>query len=63
MREALRAHPLVTVLDLPGYLASLPGGEMDPTLRPDQVHFSPEGATTVANGWLGPALLKLVPGH
>ena len=61
VREALAGDPMVTVLDLPAYLASLPGGEMDAILRPDHVHFTTEGATTVATDWLGPELLKLVP--
>ena len=61
VREVLAADPLVTVLDLPGFLATRPGGEMDATVRPDGVHFTPEAAATIANEWLGPELLKLVP--
>jgi hypothetical protein len=49
----------VPVVDLAGYLQSLPGGEMDPALRPDGVHFTPETAVEVA-AWLGPELLAAV---
>lgn len=45
------------VVDLAGYLASLPGGEMDPRLRPDGVHFETETAQEVAS-WLGPELMR-----
>jgi peptidoglycan/LPS O-acetylase OafA/YrhL len=43
----------VRVVDLAGYLRSLPGGEMDARLRPDGVHFTRETATEVATQWLG----------
>lgn len=46
----------VRVVDLAGYLARLPGGEMDPSLRPDGVHFSETTALKVAE-WLGPAII------
>jgi len=49
----------VPVVDLAGYLQSLLGGEMDPALRPDGVHFTPETAVEVA-AWLGPELLATV---
>ncbi len=49
----------VVAVDLAGYLRSLPGGEMDPELRPDGVHFTGETATEVAD-WLGPAVLAAV---
>ncbi|HET9611266.1 MAG TPA: acyltransferase [Acidimicrobiales bacterium] len=49
----------VAIVDLAGYLQRLPGGEMDPALRPDGVHFSPESAVDVA-AWLGPELVAAV---
>ncbi|HEX6423462.1 MAG TPA: hypothetical protein VFZ79_08285, partial [Acidimicrobiales bacterium] len=52
----------VAVVDLAGYVQSLPGGEMDPALRPDGVHFTPETAAEVA-AWLGPELLAAVAGE
>jgi lysophospholipase L1-like esterase len=60
VREAAATHPMVTVLDLPGYLAQLPGGEMDATVRLDGMHFSPESAATIADDWLGPELKKIL---
>jgi hypothetical protein len=56
--EQAKPRPAVKVLDLQGYLASLPAGEMDPHLRPDGVHFTKDGATEVATAWLGPAIVK-----
>ena len=45
--------------DLAAWMRTLPGGELDPNIRPDGVHFSKPGAVEVA-GWLGPELLGLV---
>jgi hypothetical protein len=49
----------VAVVDLARYLQRLPGGEMDPAMRPDGVHFTPATAVEVA-AWLGPELLAAV---
>ncbi len=49
----------VVTIDLGEHLRSLPGGEMDPRLRPDGVHFTAEAATEVAD-WLGPEVLTAV---
>ncbi|MEY2570999.1 MAG: hypothetical protein QOE63_1349, partial [Acidimicrobiaceae bacterium] len=54
--EVAAARRGVQIVDLAGYLASLPGGEMDPTLRPDGVHFTDVTAVQVA-AWLGPAVV------
>jgi peptidoglycan/LPS O-acetylase OafA/YrhL len=60
VREVAARHPGdVHVLDLQAYLQSLPGGEMDPSVRPDGVHFTTPSARTVTEAWLGPALLDL----
>jgi peptidoglycan/LPS O-acetylase OafA/YrhL len=56
IREIADEREGAVVVDLQGYLASLPGGEMDPRLRPDGVHFENETAQEVAN-WLGPQLM------
>ncbi len=59
VREVAAEHPnRVGTIDLPGYLASLPGGEMDATMRPDLIHLSPEAAVEVAAAWLGPEILR-----
>ncbi|MGY6499527.1 MAG: DUF459 domain-containing protein [Acidimicrobiales bacterium] len=58
---ALDPVPGVVTLDLAGHLQALPGGEFDPSLRPDGVHFSAEGSYLVAE-WLGPSLVE-ASGH
>jgi peptidoglycan/LPS O-acetylase OafA/YrhL len=51
IRKVDAARPEMVVVDLAAHLRSLPGGEMDPDLRPDGVHFSEEASKTLA-GWL-----------
>jgi len=57
--ETVRDDPTVRVIDLAGYTDGLPGGALDPSFRPDGVHFTPESAAVVAD-WLGPQLEALV---
>jgi hypothetical protein len=49
----------VRVVDLAGYMRSLPGGEMDPSYRGDGVHFGRRSAQKVARDWLGSELLRV----
>ncbi|HEX4906820.1 MAG TPA: hypothetical protein VFU93_15305, partial [Acidimicrobiales bacterium] len=56
------AREEMVVLDLRGYLRSLPGDEMDRTLRPDGVHFSEEASADLVD-WLAPAIIDLVRGR
>lgn len=49
----------VVLLDLAGWLRDQPGGEMDPTLRPDGIHFSTDVAEAVAETWLGPEIERV----
>jgi peptidoglycan/LPS O-acetylase OafA/YrhL len=58
LRVAAATHPNVTVVDLAGWLAGQPGGEMDARLRPDGVHFAPTVAPEVG-AWLGPQLVAV----
>lgn len=53
------ARDEMVVLDLVGYLRSLPGNEMDARLRPDGVHFS-ESASVDLVDWLAPAIIEAV---
>ena len=53
------ARPEMVELDLVAHLRSLPGGEMDPALRPDGEHFSEEASADLA-GWLAPEIIRLV---
>jgi peptidoglycan/LPS O-acetylase OafA/YrhL len=57
IRQIVNEREGAVVIDLQGYLASLPGGEMDERLRPDGVHFENETAVEVAD-WLGPELMQ-----
>jgi len=60
VRGVAERHPGdVHVLDLQAYLQSTTGGEMDPAIRPDAVHFTDASAEQVMQDWLGPALLEL----
>jgi peptidoglycan/LPS O-acetylase OafA/YrhL len=54
--EVAVEHPTLRLVDLAGYLRALPGGELDPALRPDGVHFTVESSHVVAD-WLAPAIL------
>lgn len=58
-RVADERRGAVTV-DLPAYLRRLPGGEMDPGLRPDGVHFDVAAAYEIARDWLGQAIIDAV---
>ncbi len=56
--EVANERPNLRIVDLAGFLAQSPGGELDRTMRPDGVHFTDEAALQVAN-WLGPELLSI----
>ena len=58
LRATASNHPNVSVVDLAGWLAAGPGGEMDARLRPDGVHFAPTVASEVGM-WLGPQLVAV----
>lgn len=48
------------LVDYAGHLATYPGGEMDPTMRPDGIHLSTDpdaNAIDRVGAWLGPELL------
>ena len=57
--EVAAERPALHVIDLAAWMRTLPGGELDPNIRPDGVHFSKPGAVEVAR-WLGPELLGLL---
>ena len=56
------ARDEMVVVDLAAHLRSLPGGELDPDLRPDGVHFSEESSKEIAE-WLAPLVIDLVRGR
>ena len=49
------------VIDLQGWVASQPGGELDPAKRVDGVHFT-DDYSAVIGAWLGPQLLSIARG-
>jgi hypothetical protein len=55
IREMAATRPFVVVADFPGYLDTLPGGQLAESLRPDGAHFSPVSTVEVGK-WAGPLL-------
>lgn len=49
----------VRVVDLAGYMRTLPGGEMSAAYRPDGTHLSLEGGVKLAYEWLGQEILRV----
>jgi hypothetical protein len=48
----------MTVIDLPGYLDTTPGGQLDPVMRPDGIHFELDTARKLAYDWLGDEVVR-----
>jgi peptidoglycan/LPS O-acetylase OafA/YrhL len=59
IRTVDAARPEMVVVDLAAHLRSLPGGEMDPALRPDGVHFTEKASGALA-AWLTSAITDAV---
>ena len=60
--ETLRTG-IVRVVDLAGYMRTLPDGEMDPNYRPDGTHFTLEGAGRIWTEWLGTEIVRIYREH
>jgi hypothetical protein len=59
LAEAAALRPgVATILDLQAWLASQPGGELDPAKRSDGLHFYDEYAPAIAE-WLAPQVEQL----
>jgi peptidoglycan/LPS O-acetylase OafA/YrhL/lysophospholipase L1-like esterase len=59
MREVASLRPgVVTVVEFQAWLAARPGGELDPAIREDGLHFYDSFAPTIAE-WLAPQLVDL----
>lgn len=56
LRQVARERSRVAIVDLNSHLRTLTGGEMDPVLRPDGIHFSTE-TTDVVAPWIGQAIV------
>jgi peptidoglycan/LPS O-acetylase OafA/YrhL len=55
--EVVARHPGAQVVRTRAFLEAWPGGELDPELRPDGMHFSGAGAAPFI-AWLGPELVN-----
>jgi len=59
VHEVAALRPETTaVIDLQGWLAQQPGGEMDPAKRQDGLHFWDAYVPTIG-AWLGPQIVEL----
>ncbi|MCU0311987.1 MAG: acyltransferase [Acidimicrobiales bacterium] len=60
--EAAATRPRSAVVDLAGYMAQRPQGELDLAERPDGIHWTTASSRPMGD-WLGPHLLALVRGE
>lgn len=59
LAEAVALRPgVATLVDFRSWLAARPGGEMDPAIRDDGVHFTDDFSREIGR-WLGPQLLGI----
>ena len=62
LAEAVALRPgVATLLDLQGWVAATPGGELDPAIRPDGIHFTDDFADEIAR-WMGPEVMRIARG-
>jgi len=57
VNQVAATRPHVRVLDLAGYMASRPQGELDLAERPDGIHWNDESNGILAD-WLGPQIMR-----
>lgn len=59
-RDLADRHPDdVALIDLRGFMADLPGGPLDRTLRPDGIHLTTEAAALVADEYLAAEVRRI----
>jgi peptidoglycan/LPS O-acetylase OafA/YrhL len=58
LRQVQRERPSLRVIDLAAWLRLRPGGEFDPVMRPDGVHFAEEASADIVAPWLARAILR-----
>jgi peptidoglycan/LPS O-acetylase OafA/YrhL len=58
LAEIASERPALRVVDLAGWVKRWPGGELDPELRPDGVHFDEHAAAEHVSPWLSNAILR-----
>jgi peptidoglycan/LPS O-acetylase OafA/YrhL len=59
LRDVVAGHEDMSVVDVEGWLRSMPGGETDPDLRVDGVHWSVSGSNALAE-WLVPQVFDAI---
>jgi peptidoglycan/LPS O-acetylase OafA/YrhL len=59
LRDVVAGHEGMSVIDVHGWLRGMPGGETDPDLRVDGVHWSVTGSNELAD-WLVPQVFDAV---
>ena len=59
LRDVVAGHEGMSVVDVHGWLRGMPGGETDPDLRVDGVHWSMSGSNELAD-WLVPRVFDAV---
>jgi hypothetical protein len=58
LRRVARVRPAMRIVDLARYVAAWPGGEFDPALRGDGVHFEPSTVAAYVAPWLVSAVRR-----
>jgi peptidoglycan/LPS O-acetylase OafA/YrhL len=59
LRDVVGGHDGMSIVDVHGWLHAMPGGETDPDLRVDGVHWSMAGSNALAE-WLVPQVLDAI---
>jgi hypothetical protein len=58
LRDVARVRPGMRIIDLARFVEAWPGGEFDPVLRPDGVHFEPRAVSASVAPWLVSAIRR-----
>ena len=62
IRAVQAQRPALRIIDLAAWLRSRPGGELDPSFRPDGIHFT-DASTAIVAAWLAPRILRAARGE
>jgi peptidoglycan/LPS O-acetylase OafA/YrhL len=59
LHEVQRQRPELRIIDLAHWMKIQPGGQFDPSLRPDGVHFDEDASASIVAPWLARAILDV----
>jgi hypothetical protein len=59
LRQVQRERPSLRVIDLARWMRLRPGGEFDPAMRPDGVHFAEEASADIVAPWLAHSIVRV----